>query len=328
MSATQGDRTFQEFLDGAAALESEDLKSQATAFVEGFNAAHASRVSVQWLVDSRKADEAIEADRAYRLVDGYGALVARLAERVENGACDLRLSTPVRAIRWRRGRVTIVTRAGEVFRARSAVITLPLGVLQAPAGASGEVTFDPDITAKRAALARIAVGTVVRVVLAFREPFWESLERSGRPLSRLSFLHSDDDWFRTWWTRMPARSAILTGWSAAGRAERLCGENASSIVEKALSSLSDALGVERSMLSSLFDQAYFHDWQADPFSRGAYSYVLAGGAEAPRDLGAPLEETLFLAGEATDTSGHNGTVHGAIASGKRAARDVVASLGR
>jgi monoamine oxidase len=328
MSATPGDRTFQEFLDGDADSEPQDLRSQAAAFVEGFNAAHASRVSVQWLIDSRKADRAIEADRAYRLIDGYGALVARLAERVRNGGCDLRLDAPVRAIRWGRGRVTVVTRAGEVFRARRAVISLPLGVLQAPAGASGAVTFDPDITAKRAALVRIAAGTVVRVVLAFREPFWEGLERSGRSLSRLSFLFSDDAWFPTWWTRMPARSAILTGWSAAGRAERLCGEDESSIVDRALSSLSDTLGVRRSMLSSLFEQAYFHDWRADPFSRGAYSYVLVGGAEAPRELVAPLEETLFLAGEATDTAGHNGTVHGAIASGKRAARDVLASLGR
>jgi monoamine oxidase len=328
MSAIKGDRTFQEFLDSDADSESKDLKSQATAFVEGFNAAHASRVSVRWLIDSRKADQAIEADRAYRLVDGYGALVAKLAERVENGACDLRLETPVRAIRWRRGRVSVVTRAGEVLRARRAVISLPLGVLQAPAGASGEVTFDPDITAKRAALARIAMGTVVRVALVFREPFWESLERSGRSLSRLSFLHSDVGWFRTWWTRMPARSAILTGWSAGGRAEGLCGADEPSIVERALSSLSDTLGMSRPVLSSLFDQACFHDWQADPFSRGAYSYVLAGGAEAPRELGAPLEETLFFAGEATDTTGHNGTVHGAIASGRRAVRDVLASLGR
>ena len=36
-------------------------------------------------------------------------------------------------------------------------------------------------------------------------------------------------------------------------------------------------------------------------------------------------ETLqrwFFAGEATDVSGHNGTVHGAIASGERAAKEI------
>jgi len=34
---------------------------------------------------------------------------------------------------------------------------------------------------------------------------------------------------------------------------------------------------------------------------------------------------LFFAGEHTDTTGHNGTVHGAIASGQRAAREILKS---
>ncbi|MGA8493419.1 MAG: FAD-dependent oxidoreductase, partial [Terriglobales bacterium] len=40
-------------------------------------------------------------------------------------------------------------------------------------------------------------------------------------------------------------------------------------------------------------------------------------------LGSPIENTLFFAGEATDTTGHNGTVHGAIASGRRAAQEIL-----
>ena len=39
-----------------------------------------------------------------------------------------------------------------------------------------------------------------------------------------------------------------------------------------------------------------------------------------------LDRTLFFAGEATDTSGHNGTVHGAIASGYRAANEVLQKM--
>ena len=61
---------------------------------------------------------------------------------------------------------------------------------------------------------------------------------------------------------------------------------------------------------------FTHDWQRDRFSCGAYSYVLACGGDAERSLAAPIAGTLFFAGEATDFTGHNGTVHGAIASGK------------
>lgn len=64
-----------------------------------------------------------------------------------------------------------------------------------------------------------------------------------------------------------------------------------------------------------------HDWQADPFARGAYSYAMAGAADAIDVLAAPVENTLFFAGEATDGA-HTGTVHGALASGYRAAAQI------
>jgi monoamine oxidase len=73
------------------------------------------------------------------------------------------------------------------------------------------------------------------------------------------------------------------------------------------------------------DAAHFHDWQTDPFARGAYSYAKVGADGAQEALAAPIENTLFFAGEATDTSGHNGTVHGAIASGYRAAQEIINS---
>ena len=48
--------------------------------------------------------------------------------------------------------------------------------------------------------------------------------------------------------------------------------------------------------------------------------------DAVRTLAAPIEDTLFFAGEATNTDGHTGTVHGAIATGRRAAREILEGL--
>ena len=87
------------------------------------------------------------------------------------------------------------------------------------------------------------------------------------------------------------------------------------------------LGLDQKEISSRLQSAHLHDWQTDPFSRGAYSYVKVGGGNAEHDLGLSVENTLFFAGEATDVTGHNGTVHGAIASGRRAAREVVEGTG-
>ena len=64
---------------------------------------------------------------------------------------------------------------------------------------------------------------------------------------------------------------------------------------------------------------------SDPFARDAYSYVAVGGTEVVRALAAPVEETLFFAGEATNSDGHTGTVHGAIASGRGAAHEILRS---
>lgn len=70
-----------------------------------------------------------------------------------------------------------------------------------------------------------------------------------------------------------------------------------------------------------------HNWVNDPYSRGAYSYMVVGGSDSPGKLARPVKGTLFFAGEASDTDGRTGTVHGAIASGRRAAKQALRALG-
>lgn len=67
-----------------------------------------------------------------------------------------------------------------------------------------------------------------------------------------------------------------------------------------------------------------HDWAANPFARGGYSYVVSGGTGAHRELAQPIHTTLFFAGEATCGSGHNATMEGALQSGLRAAQEPLA----
>jgi monoamine oxidase len=62
-----------------------------------------------------------------------------------------------------------------------------------------------------------------------------------------------------------------------------------------------------------------------PRAHGAYSYVTVGGTRARGLLAKPVDRTLFFAGEATDTSGQASTVAGALASGQRAARELLAT---
>ena len=71
---------------------------------------------------------------------------------------------------------------------------------------------------------------------------------------------------------------------------------------------------------------FFHDWQNDPLSRSACSYGRVGGDRAQAALASPIDQTLFFAGEATDGTGNNGTVHRAMASGYRAAKEILESF--
>jgi monoamine oxidase len=96
----------------------------------------------------------------------------------------------------------------------------------------------------------------------------------------------------------------------------------------AVATLGKVMQTSASHIRALLERAYMHDWQADPFSRGAYSYVRAGGDGAQENLARPIADTLFFAGEASETEGHFGTVHGAMATGMRAARQLLSAAGQ
>jgi monoamine oxidase len=68
-------------------------------------------------------------------------------------------------------------------------------------------------------------------------------------------------------------------------------------------------------------------WAHDPFARGSYSHALPGRAGDRAILAAPIDERLFFAGEATSPNFFS-TAHGALESGQRAAREVMAALAK
>jgi monoamine oxidase len=269
----------------------------------------------------------------FRLVNGYDGVVEWLRAKLDPPRVTLHLNTVVTAIRWRRESVTarVQSPSGHAlpsFKARRAIITLPLGVWQADAGAEGGVRFEPELKEKRAAASRLVMGPVSKIVLCFRERFWEQLKRKGGDLTQMSFLHALNNSsvacpIAVWWTAQPLKAPVLTGWAGGPAAESLSHRGEGFILERALSSLAQLFGLSRAEVEGQFSAWFTHDWQADPFARGAYSYVSVGGINAPKALAAPVDDTLFFAGEATDFTGQSGLVHGALATGRRAAAEVL-----
>jgi monoamine oxidase len=321
------DESFDSFLQRCCADKSQETKQRALAYVVGFNAADPAQVSVHWLFRQMRAEDKIEGDRAFRARGGYQALLELLQQRVAKADVSVHTNTVVQRVDWRPGSVSIEAVSGKQavsLHASRVLVTVPLGVLQARPGEVGAIEFSPPLPQEKLhSISGMEMGKVIRVVLHLRERFWDRIHASGRDksLAHMSFLFSQDEWFPTWWTAMPDRFPMITGWAPWKSAERLESE-AVPVVTRALQTLGGLLGVGTTEMEGLLEIGYFHDWQADPFSRGAYSYVKAGAADAPEILSRPVKDTLFFAGEAADITGNNGTVHGAIASARRAVVDI------
>lgn len=329
------DISFAEFLDRCCPDSKNDPKQQeakrwARGYVTGFHAADPKLISVRSLVKGQRAEQQIDGDRAFRIAKGYAWLVDLFEREARASGVEIELNTLAESIQWSQAHAEVVARkptGSVVFTAPRVLITLPLGVLQAAVGEIGAVRFIPDLPrTKHLALDKLVMGKVERVVLRFQERFWDGIRPVDNPgakaLSNMSFLFSRKNWFPTWWTTMPDKLPLITAWAPADCAAHLSGRPEAEVVDQATAVLANILNKSHKDLKELLEAAYWHDWQNDPFARGAYSYVAVGGDGAQRELATPVDNTLFFAGEATDFTGHHGTVHGAIASGHRAAEDI------
>jgi monoamine oxidase len=314
LPAGEPDESFQYYLDRSG--EDDDVKQQALRYVEGFHAADPSLISARSLRRDSEAEEAIEGDHQYRIASGYESLVGAVANRIDRKLCNIVMSAPVREIVWRQGQVIARTSSIE-YQAPRAIVTLALGVLK-----SGSVVFSPALPEKQNAISFLEMGPVIRVSLCFQEKFWER----DPEMAEASFLFTDDPEFPTWWTSNPLPYPILTGWAAGPYAGAHTGRSKDEIVRSAVQGLARIMRIAEPELRRQMTGSFMHDWQEDPFSQGAYSYAAVGGMDAAKKLAEPVANTLYFAGEATNGDGYNGTVHGASATGLRAAKELLQSL--
>ena len=343
MKSSKSDRSFKDFLDSLPDDEGTDrARAMAIRYVEGFDAANIERIGVRGLIKENEASDQIDGDKIFRLLRGYNSLTRALRAEAESYGATIHLDCIVRQIRLSGDHVEVTCEDAETFSALQAIITLPLGVLQASPDETAAVRFIPELPErKRAAIHNLAMGNVLKINLHFRERFWESVKVWDADAQRVSFadagfFHCPGAPFPTWWTQLPIRAPLLVGWTGGPNAERYrtptgrgsewamqeSGDPA--ILDQAVASLSTIFDISPDDLRGQLEASYMHNWRDDPFSRGAYAYVPVNGLESQRILSEPINNKLFFAGEATSV-GHIGTVHGAIQSGQRAAKEILST---
>ena len=288
-------------------------------YVEGFHAAPLGDVSIQSLLRDAQESSTGEPEQ-FRVQEGYGALVEWLARQLAGEASvRIHLQSVVRSVTWERGYVRVDVEQGDrsrQFAGERALITVPLGVLAAPRGLG--IDFYPPLDQKQAAFASCAMGQAAKVVLRFREEFWDP-ETSPD----WQFLHDPAGAFQTFWRQSHGSAQQITAWAGGPRARIQSVRWEATAAREVVLTLSRLLGVpvERAMSSLIGFQG--SAFEHDPFARGAYSYVRPGGRGVHEQLAEPIAATLFFAGEATDAESP-ATVAGAIQSGERAAQELSA----
>jgi monoamine oxidase len=304
------DRSFAAFV--AERHLSDAARERAIGYVEGFNAADAAEISVLGLAGQQRAEDAIEGDRLFRVEQGYDELAQYLHRCFLEAGGLFRFGAAVREIRWSGGQVEVIEEKTTTHRAKAAIVAVPLAVLQC-----GGLRIQPLHDVHQQALSGLTMGPVDRIVLTFRERFWTSVPDGAE----LSFLFSHEKASPVYWTPYPRAAAMMTSWIGGPRA--LSTASAQARVEQTLKRIARYFSLPIEGVRGQLVNWHVHDWQADPLSQGAYSYPRVGGSGASDVLAQPMGETIFFAGEHTDTTGHWGTVHGALRSGLRASKQAL-----
>ncbi len=222
---------------------------------------------------------------------------------------DIRYSQVVQAIAWRPGAVTIHT-TGAQWHADCVVVTLPIGVL-----AEGSVRFDPPLPASIAEpLSRLRMGLLNKICLTFPRSFWD--ERADF----LTFYTDPAPLYYAWLNLMryggkPVPVGFTSG-RMARTVETMSDEALVSLVMRRMRAASGTRVPEPEAVRT-------SHWASDPYARGSYSYPgLRASGNDRSQLGKPIEDTLFFAGEATHRA-DPASVHGAWWSGLRSARQIL-----
>lgn len=293
------------------------LAARVRSYVEQYHAAPSDEVSARWVAAVESTGEGGGGGEQVRALDGLDRLPALLLDAV--GESSVRFGHGVTRVEVVGPDVRVWARGPDgdgVWRARAAVVAVPLEQLR-----NGRLTIDPLPEAHRVALAGLRMGRVVKLTLRFRRPFW------GGDLGawgETAFLHADGP-FPTVWTPAPLLAPTLVAWAGGPAADALvrARDGLDGLVATAVSQLAGMFRVDAGRVRSELHKAAWHGWSADPWSGGGYPYARVGAAGAGARLATPIDDRVFITGDAT--AGEVGTVEGALAAGRRAARQVLAA---
>ena len=254
------------------------------------------------IADARELNVELSWGEAYRkIVGGNDTLPRAMAEKL-----DVRLNHPVRVIGWGAAGVTVESER-ETFRADRVVVTVP-GPLVA------ELGFEPALPAEKVrALLELKYGNATRIAVQYaeREPVKEAIASGCFTDTMPGFVmdqtvHQEGD-------------PIIVAGLAAGDVEPF-GMTDEQVLDSVDATMSSVVGRPLKRMAG-----FVKSWTHDPWSRAVVRAPIGDQRNTILPLiAAPLGSRLFFAGEHTDARVGPGGMEGAIKSGYRVAKEVLA----
>jgi monoamine oxidase len=217
-------------------------------------------------------------------------------------------------IKWSAGRVVVTTGKGAEIKGEKVIVTVPLGVLL-----RRSIRFSPSLKNYEEAFDRMGFGGVIKFLFEFNEAFWKELNTNR--LKDLAFILSDAE-IPTWWTQRPEKTPLLTGWLG-GPTTYDVSHDREMLFQKAMASLPYVLDRSKADIQAAITHWDIADWVIDPYAFGAYAYPTVEGKSARSMVSAPVDNTIFFAGEAMFEGAAMGTVEAALVSGQEVARKII-----
>ena len=257
--------------------------------------------------------ESIEGGSAYNGYDvvfpgGYRQIVDTLADGVV-----IRLRQAVTEIDHAGTSIVLTTAAGATFEATRVIVAVPLGVLK-----KGLMSFLPSLPLrKRSAIDCLEMGVLNKTCLLFDDVFW------NKDVEFIGYVGAEKGhWAETLNLYPYTRQPILMMFNAGAYGAQIEQFSDREIVAQAVAALANMYEDVPPPRDACITR-----WRSDQWTHGSYSYVPAGSSfERYAELGEPVDNKLFFAGEATQDD-YPSTVHGAFLSGVRAARQIAALSG-
>ncbi len=282
----------------------------AIAMIEAYYAVDIEQASYQFILEDA-VDEV-----NHQTIDCYHHFIKDIFES-QGDSLSVQLNTKIEAIYWSNNKVTVRCAQGQLYHASKVLLTVPVSILNQTQNTAG-ISFEPPLPeAKQRAMEPFSMGQVERLNLVFAD----------KPIAAsFSELYGESLNYNFWLHKEMNGQSVLTAWAGGKASEKLTRKSKEEKIEMALSDLSLVSGCSIEHLSKKLLKIAYHDWNQDPFSKGAYSYLKPYDVDDIKALATPLDKTLYFAGEATAPVKYLGTVHGAVESGVRAAQEIMADL--